>query len=90
MDLILGLIGWAIFGLIVGAIARFLIPGRQSMSWLMTMVLGIIGSLAGGTLWNLVAGGEFSLSSSGWIGSVIGAVLVLLAYIFATKNRAAV
>ena len=87
--MILNLIGWAIFGLIVGAIARFLIPGRQSMGLIATMLLGIVGSFVGGSLWSLFAGGEFG-QSSGWIGSVIGAVIALLIYVALTRKSAAV
>jgi uncharacterized membrane protein YeaQ/YmgE (transglycosylase-associated protein family) len=42
------LIGWIIFGAVVGIIARFIMPGRDPMGWVMTIVLGIAGSLLGG------------------------------------------
>ena len=75
------LIGWAIFGLIVGAIARFVVPGREPMGCLGTMAVGVAGSIAGGWL------GSFLFSSfrrghtmepAGLVGSLIGAVIVLL------------
>ena len=50
MGALLTVLGWAIFGLIAGAIARFVLPGRQSMGWLMTMILGVVGSFVGGGL----------------------------------------
>ena len=56
MGTIFHIIGWAIFGLIAGAIARLLLPGKQSMSWLMTMVLGVVGSFVGGGLSYLIFG----------------------------------
>jgi len=70
-----------VVGLIAGALARLLVPGRQSMSILTTMVLGIVGSFVGGFLGYLLfhkdaADGFFQ--PSGLIGSVIGAVVVLL------------
>jgi uncharacterized membrane protein YeaQ/YmgE (transglycosylase-associated protein family) len=70
-----------VVGLIAGALARLLVPGKQSMSILMTMVLGIVGSFVGGFLGYLLfhkdaADGFFQ--PSGLIGSVIGAVIVLL------------
>lgn len=77
---ILNIIGWALFGLVAGAIARFLVPGEQPMGWLATMALGIIGSFVGGLLVALVWGGEL-VSPTGWIGSVIGAIIALLIYI---------
>ncbi|MCA9270886.1 MAG: GlsB/YeaQ/YmgE family stress response membrane protein, partial [Planctomycetales bacterium] len=50
----LHLIGFVLFGLIVGAIARLLLPGRQSMGWIMTIVLGMVGSVVGGFLGSLL------------------------------------
>jgi uncharacterized membrane protein YeaQ/YmgE (transglycosylase-associated protein family) len=88
MDVILAIIGWAIFGLIVGAIARFLIPGRQPMSLGMTMVLGIIGSLAGGFVsWLFFRDPNQPYHAAGFLGSVIGAVVVLWIYIAASRSR---
>jgi uncharacterized membrane protein YeaQ/YmgE (transglycosylase-associated protein family) len=70
-----------IVGLIAGALARLLVPGRQNLSILMTIVLGIIGSFVGGFLGYLLfhhdaSGGFFQ--PAGIIGSVIGAIIVLL------------
>ena len=48
------LLSWMACGLIVGLIARLLLPGRQSMGLLLTMVLGIVGSVVGGFLYSLV------------------------------------
>ena len=74
----MAIIGWAIFGLIVGAIARLLIPGRQAMGLFMTMLLGIVGSVAGGMLsWLFVGGPDRPYEPAGWIMSVIGALLVV-------------
>jgi uncharacterized membrane protein YeaQ/YmgE (transglycosylase-associated protein family) len=79
------LLSWMVCGLIVGLIARLLLPGRQSMGLLMTMVLGIVGAVVGGFLYSLIQGapGEpFSLSGDawhGWVVAVLGAVLVLWA-----------
>ncbi|MBW3541806.1 MAG: GlsB/YeaQ/YmgE family stress response membrane protein [Planctomycetes bacterium] len=80
------LVSWALCGLVVGLIARFLIPGRQNMSLLMTMALGIVGALVGGFLyWSIwgASGASFSLSGDawqGWIVSIIGAGIVLWGY----------
>ena len=75
------LIGQLIVGLIVGVLARLVLPGREAfppgaLGWLLTAVLGIagafLGTLIGGTLW----GGENY--AAGWIMSIIGAIVLLL------------
>ena len=80
-----------IVGLIAGALARLLVPGRQDISILMTIVLGIVGSFIGGFLGYLIfhkdASGGF-VQPSGIIGSVIGAVIVLLIWTRTSGNRA--
>jgi uncharacterized membrane protein YeaQ/YmgE (transglycosylase-associated protein family) len=79
-------LSWMLCGLIVGLVARLLVPERQSMSLLLTMVLGIVGAVVGGFLYSVVQGAPsepFSLSGDawhGWIVSILGAVLVLWAY----------
>ena len=67
-----------IIGLIAGAVARFLVPGPDPMGWIGTIVLGIIGSFVGGFLANLIFGGVVALSPTGIVGSIIGAIIVLL------------
>ena len=88
MDLIGTVIVWAVFGLIIGAIARLLYPGRQAMSLVMTMVLGVVGSLVGGFIsWALGGGaGEGPFQGAGWIMSIVGAMLVVWIGLF-TSNR---
>ena len=73
----MGIIGWIIIGLIAGAIARWLMPGPDPMGWLGTIVLGIVGSLVGGTLLNLIFGGGLELSAAGILVSFLGALIVL-------------
>jgi uncharacterized membrane protein YeaQ/YmgE (transglycosylase-associated protein family) len=74
----MGIIVFLIVGLIAGFIARALVPGPDPMGWLGTMILGIVGSFVGGTLAALVFGGTLDLSASGLVGSIIGAIIVLL------------
>jgi uncharacterized membrane protein YeaQ/YmgE (transglycosylase-associated protein family) len=74
----MGIIVFLIVGLIAGFIARALVPGPDPMGWLGTMILGIVGSFVGGTLAALVFGGTLELSASGIVGSIIGAIIVLL------------
>jgi uncharacterized membrane protein YeaQ/YmgE (transglycosylase-associated protein family) len=74
-------IALAIVGLVAGAIARLLVPGRQHISILMTIVLGIVGSFVGGFLGYILFHHDTqrgALQPSGLLGSVIGAVIVLL------------
>ncbi|MGE2737737.1 GlsB/YeaQ/YmgE family stress response membrane protein [Mycolicibacterium vaccae] len=73
-----------VIGLIAGAIARLLVPGKQNLSILMTIVLGIVGSFVGGFLGYLIFHKDASqgfLQPSGIIGSIIGAVIVLLIWL---------
>jgi uncharacterized membrane protein YeaQ/YmgE (transglycosylase-associated protein family) len=76
----LDVIWFLLIGLIAGFIARALVPGPDPMGWLGTMVLGIVGSLVGGTLAALLFGGTLALSAAGIIGSIIGAIIVLLVW----------
>jgi uncharacterized membrane protein YeaQ/YmgE (transglycosylase-associated protein family) len=72
------LLAFLVFGLIVGLIARAITPGRQSMSVLGTMLLGMGGSLLGGIFGNLLFGGRWNEPvTAGWIGSVVGSILLL-------------
>jgi uncharacterized membrane protein YeaQ/YmgE (transglycosylase-associated protein family) len=77
------IISLIVIGLIAGAIARLLIPGKQDISILMTIVLGIVGSFVGGFLGYLIFHKDAQngfFQPSGIIGSIIGAVIVLLIY----------
>ena len=74
----MGLIVFLIVGLIAGFIARALVPGPDPMGWLGTMILGIIGSFVGGTLAALIFGATLDISPAGLVGSIIGAIIVLL------------
>ena len=77
MDLT-AILTWIIVGAIVGVVARFLVPGPDPLGWVGTIVLGIVGSFVGGFLANLIFAGQASVQPAGWIGSIIGAIIVLL------------
>jgi uncharacterized membrane protein YeaQ/YmgE (transglycosylase-associated protein family) len=75
----MGIIGTIFIGLIVGLIARFLKPGDDSMGWIMTILLGIGGAIAatyGGQALGIYQAGQ----GAGFIGAVIGAVVLLILY----------
>src|SRR3954468_22910819 len=82
------LIGYAIFGLVAGAIARLLHPGRDPMNWVWTMILGIAGAVVGGYIGNFLGVSNHGLM--GWITAVGGAILLLALYNFTTTRRASV
>ena len=86
----MGLILFLIVGLIAGFIARALVPGPDPMGWVGTMVLGVVGSFVGGTLAALLFGGTLDLTPSGLVGSVLGAILVLLIWRSMGGRRATV
>lgn len=80
-------LSWIFFGLIVGVIARLLIPGRDPMGWIATILLGIVGSVVGGLIAYALRLGTDPYAPAGWILSILGAVVTLLLYYWATKTR---
>jgi uncharacterized membrane protein YeaQ/YmgE (transglycosylase-associated protein family) len=76
--MILLVIWWLLIGLAVGALARLLVPGRDPLGCFGTALLGIAGSFVGGFLFALIAFHKAELRPSGLIGSVIGAMLLLV------------
>jgi uncharacterized membrane protein YeaQ/YmgE (transglycosylase-associated protein family) len=74
----MSLLAFIVFGLIVGLIARAVMPGRQGMGLVATALLGMAGSFVGGLVGSIIYGGRmFELHSAGIIGSIIGALLVM-------------
>jgi uncharacterized membrane protein YeaQ/YmgE (transglycosylase-associated protein family) len=85
----MGILLWALFGLIAGAIAKFLMPGKQPGGIIMTIVLGIVGAVVGGFIGTWLGIGnvsEFDLKSMAI--AVGGGVLVLFIYGLMMKARA--
>lgn len=84
----MGILGWILFGLVVGIVAKFLMPGRDPGGIIITIVLGIVGALVGGFIGqalNLYQPGE----PAGFVGATLGAILVLWIYRMATRRRVA-
>lgn len=72
------MIGFIVAGLVIGALARLIKPGRQRLSLLVTLLLGLAGSVIGGLIANLLGtGGIFELNVIGFIAAVIAAVLLI-------------
>ncbi|WP_341856353.1 GlsB/YeaQ/YmgE family stress response membrane protein [Brachybacterium sp. GPGPB12] len=94
MGLIGLIISWLIIGAIIGLLARAVMPGKQGMGLGMTIVLGVIGAVVGGFIGDLFGGDGISgIMNNPWsIGTillaVIGAIVVMVIYGLATKNRA--
>jgi uncharacterized membrane protein YeaQ/YmgE (transglycosylase-associated protein family) len=71
-------IGFIVAGLVIGALARLIKPGRQNLSLLMTLLLGLVGSVIGGVIANLLGtGGIFELNILGFIVAVVAAVALI-------------
>jgi uncharacterized membrane protein YeaQ/YmgE (transglycosylase-associated protein family) len=76
---------YVIAGAIIGALARLLVPGRQEMSVVVTIVLGIVAAVLGGLLWEAVFPDNDGVA---WIGSIIVAVVLVVLYVkFAGSRR---
>lgn len=72
------MIGFIVAGLVIGALARLLKPGKQNLSILATLALGLVGSVIGGLVANaLGTGGIFELNVLGFVVAVIAAVLLI-------------
>ncbi len=83
MDILWFIIVLFVFGLIAGAVARLLVPGRDPMGLVGTAVLGVVGSFVGGFLGYILFrkdAGEGALQPAQLIGSIIGAVIALLVW----------
>lgn len=88
------IIAWIFTGLIVGALARLLVPGRQDMGMGTTILLGIVGALVGGFIsWALfgprgdVTGYDVAVAWPGWIMAILGGVLVLWGYLSLNRQN---
>lgn len=87
----MGLLGFLLLGLIAGAIAKAILPGRQGGGWVVTLVLGVVGAILGGWIGSLVFGGGladfFDLRT--WLLAILGAVIVLAIFGAVTRRSRA-
>jgi uncharacterized membrane protein YeaQ/YmgE (transglycosylase-associated protein family) len=77
--MLFGLIGWVVFGAIVGLVARMLMPGRDSAGCILTIVLGVVGAVIGGWVGQLM-GFYREGEPAGFLMAVVGAILVLAVF----------
>ncbi|HEY4456560.1 MAG TPA: GlsB/YeaQ/YmgE family stress response membrane protein [Pseudonocardiaceae bacterium] len=88
----MGFLGWIVLGLIVGALAKLVMPGRDGGGIILTMLLGIVGAIVGGIIGKYVfhtdLGGFFNLRT--WVLGLVGSLVVLGIYRLVRGNRGAV
>jgi uncharacterized membrane protein YeaQ/YmgE (transglycosylase-associated protein family) len=85
----MGVLGWILFGLVVGAVAKLLMPGRDPGGFIITILLGIAGALIGGFLGRAL-GWYREGEPAGFLMSLVGAVVLLFIYRMAIGRRARV
>lgn len=77
-------LSWILFGLVVGVLAKFLMPGKDPGGFIITVLLGIAGAVLGGWITTLLGMGQDG-QSAGWIMSIIGAIALLAIYRMAVR-----
>lgn len=84
----MGIIGFLILGLIMGALAKLILPGKQGGGWIVTLVLGVVGALLGGWLGSAIfgVGLEEFWSLQTWLVALVGALVVLGVWGFITNR----
>ena len=82
----MGILTWILFGLVVGIIAKLLMPGRDPGGFIVTILLGIAGALLGGFVGRAM-GFYREGDAAGWIASILGAVVLLALYRMMARRR---
>jgi uncharacterized membrane protein YeaQ/YmgE (transglycosylase-associated protein family) len=82
----MGIFAWILFGLVIGIIAKLLMPGRDPGGFIITILLGIAGALLGGFIGRAM-GFYGPNESAGWIVSILGAVILLALYRMMVRRR---
>ena len=85
----MGFLAFLLLGLIAGAIAKFILPGRQNGGWFATLILGVVGAMLGGWLGSVLFNAplEEFFSIQTWLVAIGGSLLVLLIYGAFTAGR---
>ncbi len=86
----MGFIGWIVLGLIAGAIAKAIKPGKQGGGWIATLVLGVVGAVVGGLIGSALFNADISSfwSLSTWLLAIGGSLIVLIIWGFLTRKKA--
>ena len=85
----MGVLSWLVFGLIAGAIAKFIHRGPDPGGWIVTIIIGILGAFLGGWLFNAILGWETQgWTLYGFISAIVGAIILLALYRLLTTRRA--
>ena len=82
----MGILAWILFGLVVGIIAKLLMPGRDPGGFIVTILLGVAGALLGGFIGRAM-GLYGQDDAAGWIVSILGAILLLAIYRMMVRRR---
>jgi uncharacterized membrane protein YeaQ/YmgE (transglycosylase-associated protein family) len=82
----MGILSWILFGLVVGVIAKLLMPGRDPGGFIVTILLGIAGALIGGFIGRAMGLYETN-EGAGWIMSILGAIVLLALYRMMVRRR---
>lgn len=89
----MNLIGWAVLGIVAGALAKLIYPGTQGGGILSTMVLGIVGAFVGGSLYTLITTGRLAITTAATgtlipslIFAVLGSLVAIFIWSLVTRN----
>lgn len=82
----MGILSWILFGLVVGVIAKLLMPGRDPGGFIVTILLGIAGALIGGFVGRAL-GFYTEGEGAGWLMSILGAIILLALYRMMVRRR---
>ena len=85
----MGILAWLFLGLVAGAIAKLILPGRQGGGWIVTLLLGVVGAILGGFLGSLLfqTGLGDLTDFRTWLLAIGGSIIVLLVYGLLTNRR---
>lgn len=86
----MGFLAYLLLGLIAGAIAKAILPGRQGGGWIATLLLGVVGAMLGGWIGGMVTGEpvmDHFFSIGAWLWAIGGAIIVLLIWGFVTGRK---